>query len=238
MNGIQKRLAAYRKKNTADWRKALPTRYKPAFGMYGGTWQKAEDMPRHASPCDRAYYCDNWPAGLRYVNSSYDVSRAERSRRVDHKGWYTDSFQDGTLSGHVLQLPGKDRKPRYIPGTAHSDWDGVTIYPLDTYDNAMDAACAADQYAERQAKSEREYNAKDQAEQQTKDLRDRIGEIRAEMRSLVREMKAARRTGVEAFPSICAALRSSIADLHDESHKAYKRIESLADDYWLAVESY
>ena len=165
MNALQTRLAGYRKANPANWRKALPAPYKPAFGGYGGIWQGLEDMPRHARPSDRAYYCDSWPAGLRYVGSAYDVSQAESSRRVDHTGWYTDSFCDGKLSGHVLQLPGKDRKCCYIPGVLHSDWDGVTIYPLDMYDNALDAACAADGHAERQAENEREYNAKWQAEQ-------------------------------------------------------------------------
>ena len=220
-------------KPAADWRDHARGRWHVASA---GVWQRLEDMPRHANASDRAYYCDKWPDGLRYVNSAYDVSRAEHSRRVDHTGWYTDSFQDGTLSGHVLQLPGHDGKPIYIPGTAHSDWDGITLYPLNMFDDALECAQAADSYAEHAAESEREYQAKDQAKQQIAELHEEIVTLRADARALIREMKTARNTA-STYPVICKALRDKLADIREESRKAYERITKLQNNYWYAVES-
>ncbi len=218
---------------SSDWREHARGRLRISPP---GIWQRLDDMPRHASTSSRAYYCDNWPDGFRLVGSAYDVSRWEHSRRVDHTGWYTDSFQGETLSGHVLQLPGHDGRPVFVPGTAHSDWDGVTLYPLDMYDNALDCAQTADQYAEHGAEASREFYAKDQAEQQINDLREEIVTLRSDARALIRDMKAARRAGLLDYPAICAALRDKLADVREESHKAYRRIGKLTDNFWLATE--
>ncbi len=219
--------------SSKDWRTHARNHWRVASA---GVWQRLEDMPRHASASSRAYFCDNWPDGFRYIGSAYDVCRAEHSRRVEHTGWYTDSFQDVTLAGHVLQLPARDGKPVFIPGTALSDWDGVTLYPLDMYDDALDCAQAADQYAEHDAEASREFYAKDQAEQETERLREEIVTLRADARALIRDMKAARHAGLLDYPAICAALRYKLADVREESHKAYLRISALAENYWLATD--
>lgn len=210
---------------------------RPWSKPHGGSWQSLEHMPR-SSAHSRAYYCDAWPDGFRHVGTAYDVCRGEHSRRVEHTGWYTDSFQSGTLSGHVLQLPARDGKACYVPGTAHSEWDGVTLYPLDMYDDALDAASAADQYAEHAAESEREYQAREDAKIQIDELRDTIATLRSDARALIRDMKSARRNGLANYPAICAALREKLADVRDESHKAYQRIEKLTDNFWNAVPNY
>lgn len=222
-------------RQSADWRTHARGAAHQRYKRNAGVWQAPENMPRHTSTCSRAYYCDNWPSGLRHVGSAYDVCRAEHSRCVEHTGWYTNSFRDGTLSGHVLQLPARGGKPVYIPGTAHSEWDVVTLFPLDMYDDVLDCAQAADQYAKHAAEEECEYQAKGQANQQIKDKREEIVALRTEARALIREMKAAQRSGLANFPAICAALRGNLADLRAESRKAHKRIQALTDNYWSAV---
>lgn len=218
--------------HSSDWRQhASGTFRKP----YAGNWQAISDMPRHTSLTARAYYCDNFPSGLREVGSAHDVCRAEHSRSVDHTGWFTDSFQSGTLQGYVLQLPARNGQPIYIPATKHSEWDGVTLYPNDMHDTALDCARAADQYAEHAAESEREYEAQENAKQQIANKQDEIATLRADRRALVREMRAARATGVASFPAICDALRERLSDLKEDSRRAYDRIGKLQDNYWNAV---
>lgn len=234
---LTRRLASYRKQ-AADWRIKQPTyvhyhdwhahvRHVNQCG--GGSWQALADMKRYASKSDRAYYCDNWPAGIR------DLGDADKVVRLDHTGWYADHDQNELVKGRVLQLPARDGKPCYVPGIYRTDSDGVTLWLLDQYDEKEDAARAADGYAEHDAEDCREHNAEFEAEQQTEELRGRIVEIRSEIRAIVREMKTCRALASNA-PVLCKTLRDSIADLRHESHCAYKRIQKLADNPWIAVE--
>jgi hypothetical protein len=229
-----RRLAKYRAK-AAEWDAKFPgstyadwrTHAKSAFARrYGGAWQSRDDMGRYASQSSRAYYCDTWPE-WRDLGDASDVTR------LDHTGWYADNFQDGLVKGRVLQLPARNGMPRYVPGTYNTNCDGVTIYPLDIYDDATDCARAADGYAERQAEDEREYDAKERAEMERDELRERIGELRSEARALIRDIKQHKPQG----KSICDALRARLHDIRRESREAHKRIELLTDNYWTAVES-
>jgi hypothetical protein len=206
----------------ADWR----THAKSAFARrYGGVWQSRDDMGRHASADSRAYYCDEWPEWR-------DLGDAHEVARLDHTGWYADNFQDGLVKGRVLQLPAHNRTPQFVPGTYRTDCDGVTIYPLDIYDDSADCARAADSYAEREAESAREYDAKDRAEMERDELRERISDLRSEARALIRDIRAHRPQG----KAICDALRGRLHDIRRESREAYRRIERLTDNYWLSVE--
>ena len=232
-----RRLAACRAK-AADWKLKQPTlthyhdwraHRRPVTPNNGGTWQPLDTLPRFTSP--RAYYCDNFPAGVR------DLGDAHKLAELRHTGWYADSFQSELVCGRVLQLPARNGTPCYIPAIYLTECDGVTLYPLDRYEEARDAARAADHYAEREAEACCEHDAEFQAEQQTEELQARIVENRAELRSLVREMKALRPVAPAAsYRTICATLRASIAALRKESHKAHKRIAALRDNPWLAVE--
>lgn len=138
---------------------AAGRRRYPARGRllpyYFGSWQQLDDMPRYAGRHDRAFYCDAWPDGWRLVGRADEVARAaDRPRSIDHTGWYTtDEGDDGTIAGYVLRLP----HGRLIPGIAQTDCDGVTLYPIDSYSDAMECARAADGYAERAAERERDY---------------------------------------------------------------------------------
>ena len=214
---IRNRLASYRAKaakSGADWRTYVRPRVSTA-----GSWER---VPHGSS---RAYYCDNWPTGLRYVGLASELAS------LRHTGWYTDNYQRDTLSGHVLMLPGRDGTPRYIPGTSHSDWGGVTLYPLDVYDTERDAAYAADRLVEINAEKAREEDAKSHAEQEIEEARAAIVECRSDLRALLRELKQAREHG----PTVCEALRAHVRSLRRKSHSAWKRIETLTENPWEAV---
>jgi hypothetical protein len=227
------------RKEAADWRIKQPTlthyhdwraHVRPFTRNNGGCWQSLDQMPRFASANDREYYCDKWPNGIRDLGDAHEIAS------LRHTGWYGDSFQYNLVKGRVLQLPARKGVPQYVAGIYETQCDGVTLWPLDTFEDKQDAARSSDRRAENYAEKAREHDAEFQAEQETEELKERIAEIRIEIRALVREMKAHR--AVSDAPSICATLRASIAGLRRESHKAYKRIQKLAENPWHAVESY
>lgn len=150
-------------------------RYPHTGRIYAGQWQAAEPVPAVWKSYTRAYYADTWPTGWRDLGDAHEVGR------LDHRGWYTNEFQDEVIRGRVLQLPGRDHKPLYVPGTYSSDSDGVTLYPLDMYDDRKECARSADGYAERAAETEREYNEVWQAGSQASGYADEANAIRSKL---------------------------------------------------------
>lgn len=177
----------------------------------GATWQSRYFSSRvyagKWSADGRKYYCDRLPAGIRHLGSAYEVCRREGSRRVDNQGWYMNNNCDGTVSGHVLQLPARDGKPRYIPATVDSDSDCVTLWPLEWHDNPVDAAASADHEAEQAAEKARDYDSAWQAGARYRDSLDESAKSRLELRALLSEL----RTHAGHFgPAICATLKDSV----------------------------
>lgn len=151
-----------------DGRGFYPATYRAS--VYAGNWQGADSRGRLPAQSDRAYYADEWPAGLRLVGEADSIVRNLP------RGYYTDSDGcGGTFRGYVLQLPGRNGESRFVPGIAHTENCGVTVWPADIYSGdsragrygmaesdteeaKRDAARAADSYAESAAEREREYN--------------------------------------------------------------------------------
>lgn len=125
------------------------------FGFCEGNWQSLESMERNVS---RAYYCNDWPAWRNLGNvGEIKTESTYRGRFVEHTGWYVQDDGGDTIAGYVLQLPSRNGSPVYIPGMRQTDYDGVTIYPLDQYDEISACARAADRIAENAAEKERDY---------------------------------------------------------------------------------
>ena len=106
-------------------------------------------------------------------------------RSVDHKGWYRDTFQDGTLRGAVYLLPGRNGETLAVPGYADPCNDGAAFLDFGNIQRDIDgdaakrsAALAADSLAERHAESEREYDTAWQAGSQWSDKGAEIAEAR------------------------------------------------------------
>jgi hypothetical protein len=94
----------------------------------------------------------------------------------------------------------------------------------------MDAARAADSFAERFAESARDYDRAWQAGRRYDDLAEQVVDMRREVLDLGKEMRAARKLGLDA-PSICHALRSTIVSLYRNIQKARKERAKLLDDF-------
>ncbi len=152
----------------------------------GGTWQQwpNPDKP-HQSKSERAFFIDSFDClGLREVGDAHDIIS------LSHTGWYCDVWRDGLIRGCVFQLPSRDGTPIYIPATYCTDWDGVTLYPLDWYDEKEDAARAANSIAERDSEESREASLQDLVEQRIQSAREEIDEARAWHTKLVGALRA------------------------------------------------
>jgi hypothetical protein len=217
----------------------------PVGAAYGGQWQPLDSMPRYASRYDRAYYCDEWPLGWRVAGRADEVYDG---RAIDHKGWYTDDEGDGgTIAGYVIRLP----HGHLIPGTRHSEWDGVTIYPLASFDDANECARAADGYAERTAEHERDYNRAWQAGRKAEELTESAIGNRREILTICHDLRIVRLTGDaagyvaqpsgasgikwidtrESVARLCALARDRVKSLLADMQDAREERDKLRDDY-------
>lgn len=147
--------------------------------------------------------------GLRLVG----MVEAESAKitKSEFPGWFTDpygdSFKDGTglCWGEVYQLPGRNRKARYVAAYQFGGQDGGPIVDLreifeddrrggSSYDDNSEAlrdACrSADHMAEHAAESEREYQAAWQAGNRFADLLNDIKAAQAENAKLRVELRA------------------------------------------------
>jgi len=192
--------------------------------------------------------------GLRMVGDAHNIVR------LDHTGWYCDNFGDGpTATGVVLQLPGRNRRPRFLAGIAdpHNDgpvlvdvgtiWEGEEVEwipPRDgwggywawtdnprEHDGCRSAAREADRLAERYAETEREYNMALAAGCYWRHTVDEMQAERASVRALLAERKAAK-TDSPSYPTICAAIRRVIVEKLERIRNLRERRDALASgDY-------
>ena len=186
---------------------------------YPGNWKTDYIGPKSQKP----WFCDTWPEWR-------DLGDAHENARIDHTGWYCDHFREGVIRGRVLQLPARNGDPIYVPGTYCTEWDGVTVYPLDWYETPEEAAKAADQYAEREAEESREFYAKDAADQDI----DRAHEEAKEAIQQFRELKTTIKGKAYDDP-VCSLIRRELKSLRREVTRQISIIQARRDDFWTAV---
>lgn len=220
---------------SSDWRD-----YRHAWTTPAGRIETARNAVRFGdptpNPADRPLYADSFDAlGWRQVGTSEEVCRKEGSRRVDHSGWFVDSFQCETVSGHVLQLPARSGLPQYVAAVQWSDRDGVTVWPNRVTDSPLDAAAWADQEAKRIGEEEREYSEAYEAGRRYAERMAEAREARKERRELRKALKAERiaalRTGRAPSPVVCAALREKLESLYREGRAAYDKAAELLSNH-------
>lgn len=169
-------------------------------------------------------------AGLRYVGT------AEELAGLRHSGWFLDSFQEDTARGAVYQLPAKDGRERYLAAILDPFNDGPAMVEVDAIAEDEDTAARwADQLAEVYAEAEREYHAKDEAEQQAEHCRETIRAARERHSLLTRDLRQTRHS---LTPLLLDEARASLARLRRAARKARERIRELEENYWAAVEPY
>jgi hypothetical protein len=138
---------------------------------------------------DGLRWIENVSDGLRVVGFCDEVQRKELgySPRDEHQGWYTDEDGDReVLRGVVYLLP----HGRYISGYAdpYND-DCARIVFSNVYENAIDAARAADELARINAEHEREYNTVWQAGRRYEELGEERKSLSTENGKLRHDMK-------------------------------------------------
>jgi len=176
-------------------------------------------------------WIENVSAGLRLVGFADEIAReASRSRSIDHKGWYTDDDGDReTYRGVVYQLPSRG-EPVYVYGYADPVNDDCALLCFDPEVDKMDAARAADRFAEIFAEEERNYARAWQAGRRCEDLADEIKTTRKEALAIGAEMRTARRAKIDA-PTICARLRADVLSLYRTIQKLRKERADLIGTY-------
>lgn len=164
-------------------------------------------------------------------------------RRIEHRGWFADSFQDAVIRGSVTRIRGA-RFTLYVPVTGCTGWDGTNHYLADAervprgsseedHQRAIrDAAATADHYAELEAEQAREDSIKDQAEQAIERERETIREQRAAVHALAAEL----RDTPALPPAICQTITEAIKTWREQTHASVKRIRDLTNNPYLIEE--
>lgn len=174
-------------------------------------------------------WVENVSRGLRLVGFADEIARAEHSRSIQHTGWFTDDYYSETYRGVVYQLPSRG-EPLYVYGYADPNNDDCALLSFDTEADKMEAARAADRFAEIFAEEQRECNEAFQAGRRCEDLADDVAKMRKEALAIGAEMRAARHTVTEA-PTICATLRSKIKSLYRQIQKAREERDELISNF-------
>lgn len=191
------------------------------------------------APRERWRWVENASRGLRIVGAAHEIAAAEgRRRAIDHTGWHLDPWGDGELAvGYVLQIPGADRMPRYVPAIADS-WnkDAFIVDFHDMHDDKMEAARDADSMAERYAEAEREYQTLEAAKLRAEEAREEIAAARKAHSALAAELRAFASWRNVSAPAICGAIRAQLAAQRAAVHTAVERIRTLADNPYAIID--
>ena len=188
-------------------------------------YNPAINDPKRMHGYKNVRWIENVSRGLRLVGYADEIAR------IDHKGWYTDD--DGsngeTYRGIVYQLPSHG-ETLYVYGYADPCNDDCALLCFDTETDKLDAARAADRFAEIFAEEQREYSTAWQAGRRAEEIADEVATMRKDALAIGEEMRAAKRAKLEA-PTICATLRGEIMSLYRQIQKARKERDDLIDSY-------
>lgn len=186
---------------------------------------------------------DGFGRGCRTVeNASRGLRITAELPRYEYRewraaGWYVDNFQSDTTEQRAVQLPARGGTPQWFPACTDPGNNDCLIVDFANPESTLkDAWYSGGQLAERYAEACRGDDAKQNAEQETEQLRAEIAASRAKHTAFVREIRQARAAGIPAGENVCSALRGALVRLRGDVAAARKRIAALADNYWLAVE--
>lgn len=216
--------------------------YGPRQAWAGERFKSGGDIARHIG--------DTREAGLRFVAWADELPGGPR-----HTGWYcrADDFGD-TLRGGVWQLPGRNGRARLVYGYAEFEgrgemnpgsavivvsdivesvshcctWDSVRDLP-----EIRDAARGADSVAESAAEEQRDYDSGYQAGREAAELDSEALETRGKLRSILAELRAAKRGPVS--PPLLARIpliRAELCERVSEMVSDIRRARDARDTLW------
>lgn len=179
-------------------------------------------------------WVENASKGLRVVGKCHEIARNEGygSWRDYPTGWYVDMYQQETVSGVVIALPGHDRHPVYVPAVEDAyNNDSYVVNFRDVTDDLRDATSWANSLAEHWAEQAREDDMKYRAETRIEDAKSEIETVKAETRSIVRELKGhcEQLTGLKETKRI---VRKHIKAARNRIRTLRREIERLTSEPW------
>ena len=154
-----------------------------------------------------------------------EASSNDWRSHINHKGWFTDPYQEETIRGVIVQLSHN----RYFPAYESSnDKAGLRVDWSDRHDDMRDAAYAADSLAEKHAEEEREYQTAWQAGSLFASLGEEITQKRQSILELCAEHRKARSMlGASELTAICATIKASVSRALREIARARAKREKL-----------
>ena len=173
-------------------------------------------------------FVENPEIGLRCVGYADKILDHLR-----HKGWYTydDGDPSGTLRGVVYQLPARKGKEQYVYGYVETDTvDDGAVLCFDLCESKEIAARRADQCAESEAESERDFHRAWDAGRRVEALDEEIKEVRQEALALGTEARSARKV-VGNMPVICEVSRDRIRWCYRRIQKDRKERKELFENF-------
>ena len=190
-----------------------------------------EYAPAHESHGYRnARWVENVSLGLRLVGFADEIAREAGYRsRIDHQGWFTDDDQREVFRGVVYLLPSRGG-PQYVYGYADPNNSDCAVLCFDPKSDKLEAARAADRFAEIHAEHERDYQEAWRAGRRVEEIADEIVTTRREALEIAAEMREARHANVAA-PTICGVLRDKIKSLYHRIQKMRKERADLTDAF-------
>jgi hypothetical protein len=238
------RLAGYRE-TAARYAKGPTSHY-----FTGRTWRDYRYKKMHAS-VDYGITKE----GEIYTHGEVDQLPGYRSDckaheivSLRHTGWFSDIHQDTLIHGVVAVLR-LGENVHVCEGYQESnsgyscfDLKGATrLFAYEAYDENGEetealteiirtAAFCADRMAEREAENQRDADAIYQAEQKCEELKEEIDRTRAQVRTLIKEI---RQHGASFSGAICETLRSSIRQSLHKVSKKRERIAKLTSEPWI-----
>jgi hypothetical protein len=186
-----------------------------------------------------ALYLDAFKDMPGYVAEPKD---ADKCCRMDYTGWFTteDGWTGETLIGVVVSIrhpqkinPETEGHIFYMAGTKHSDWDGVTVYTGELFEEERAAARRADQIAEREAEQCREEDQKYQAQEKIAELKKEFHELNVQALEVIKDARNA--SGL--FPaSICELIKSKLDETLERKRDILRGVKELTDTPWIVSE--
>jgi len=152
---------------------------------------------------------------------------------LDHRGWFSDNFEDETLETYAVRLR---RFPRLLfygvrdsmSGGIRvhlSEWEEIDFSECESEyhtgdtirDAAKDLVRSYDSTTEDESEDSREYYERDQKERDLDDAKESLAALRQSIRALCRELRALCPGALPAqFPAAASAVRASLARMMDE----------------------
>lgn len=154
---------------------------------------------------------------------------------IDNTGWYVDSWGNESVSGEVYQLPARDGQAIYVSAIEDHNGNGGALIDFHSgTDDIRQAIYTADSMAKRYAEDEREYQAKDQAEQQIADIDVEVKTLREKFKGLAREIRA-NCDKLVGLDRVRGLVREEYKRFRRETRELRKRQRELREDFWTAV---